>query len=60
MKKGGSSKAVKEGNGGGYKNGGSMTSEVTTGNFGKTKVHQAKRDTDFKDTGDVREGNSGG
>ena len=66
MKKGGkamkkcSTGGVQNGNGGGFKKGGSATSEITTGDYAKTEIHQGKRDNAKAKTGDVKLGNAGG
>jgi hypothetical protein len=51
--------AVKEGNGGGYKKGGSINSETSYGDYATTKVDQAKPDS-AHGTGGVRMSNAGG
>jgi hypothetical protein len=50
---------VKEGNGGGYKKGGSINSETSSGDYNTTLVHQAKPDN-ANGTGGVRMSNAGG
>ena len=51
--------SVKEGNGGGYKKGGSINSETSSGDYVNTKVDQAKPDN-ANGTGGVRMSNAGG
>ena len=51
--------SVKEGNGGGYKKGGSINSETSSGDYDTTLVHQAKPDN-ANGTGGVRMSNAGG
>jgi len=51
--------SVKEGNGGGYKKGGSINSETSSGDYVNTKVDQAKPDS-AHGTGGVRMSNAGG
>jgi hypothetical protein len=51
--------SVKEGNGGGYKKGGSINSETSSGDYVNTKVDQAKPDN-ASGTGGVRMSNAGG
>ena len=52
--------SVKEGNGGGYKKGGSINSETSSGDYVNTKVDQAKPDNARGPTGGVRMSNAGG
>jgi len=51
--------SVKKGNGGGYKKGGSINSETSSGDYDTTLVHQAKPDN-ANGTGGVRMSNAGG
>lgn len=51
--------SVKEGNGGGYKKGGSINSETSSGDYANTKVDTSKPDT-ANGTGGVRMSNAGG
>jgi hypothetical protein len=52
--------SVKEGNGGGYKKGGSINSETSSGDYATTKMYQAKPDNSPATTGGVKNGNAGG
>lgn len=55
----GTTGAVKEGNAGGYKRGGSVSDETTSGNPTTTIMHEAKRGREHGPTGGVKEEQGG-